>query len=279
MLMSGLTYFVGPAPVEWLSYSSLSYGIKMGYLGLLIWIWCMGFIKISITLTLLRFLQTRTWRIFMYFMIGLQIAMMFGSLLFLTLQCRPLHNAWDPLLSSSETCWKPNIIRTFTYVASGLNITTDVVLSLTPLAFLLRLNRPVRERILLIVLMATGLTAAAAATRRVVLTTTYAMPGVDPMDLNVQFPTWTCVEEFLSLMAACMPSLKVPIQKLFKRSGIKIGTHVTPDINTFQSTQSGGSSGENSLGKNSLGKLGGRIFAGTKGEQDPEKAPTGQEQV
>ena len=202
----------------------------MGYLGILVWAFAMASIKTSVALTLLRFLHTTPWRMFLYALIALQAATALSVLLFLTLQCRPLHAAWDPIWAASATdpnttpstqaaspesatCWEPVALRTSSNASAALNIATDVALSLTPLAFLKRLQRPRRERALLAILMATGLAASAASLRKTVLVQGYGDPDQDYMALNVSIPTWTCLEELLALIAACLPAAKLPMQR------------------------------------------------------------------
>ena len=106
---------------------------------------------------------------------------------------------------------------------SSINIATDLILSFSPLAFLLNLHRPLRERILLIVLMATGLAASAASIRKTQLVLQLGEPVEEQLATSVAISTWSMAEEFISVVAACMPMLKPLFQKLLDRMGVSIG--------------------------------------------------------
>jgi hypothetical protein len=216
-----LTWYVGAHPRHDLTYSELAFGYKFGYVGVFWWAAAMPAIKISIALTLLRFLQDRGWRIFLYAVVAFLGCMALGNELFLLLQCRPLRYAWD-LAAPAGSCWQPGKIKAVSTTISSLSIASDIVLALLPLTFLVRLHRPLRERILLAILMATGLFAGVASLRKTLIVLRYGNPAEDIMDLNVAIPTWTCIEEFAAVVAGCLPSLKLPIQHALARLGYSV---------------------------------------------------------
>ena len=178
-------------------------------------------IKTSIALTLLRFLTSFIWRVALYFIISIQGAMTIVSVFFLTLQCRPIRKAWD-ITMDQGSCLSPSGVRIASVTTAGINIATDLLLSLIPLAFLVNLRRPLRERLLIMVLMAMGIAASVASIRKTTIVLKYGDPSEEPMDLNVSIPTWTLAEQFIGVTAACMPSLKNPIQKLLAKIGFEV---------------------------------------------------------
>jgi len=208
-----------------------TYGYKTAFFAIMIWSAAMTCIKVSAVLTLLRFLQSRAWRVFLWSVIALQAMMLVGNILYLLLQCRPIRNAWN-IAAPKSSCLNLDSSTDITIVISVINVVTDIILSVVPLTFLATLNRPFRERVLIIILMATGLLASAATIRRLLITTEYSKPGADFLALNLINPTWTCAEEFLAVTAVCMPTLKNPIQKLLAAMGFVVGWESASNSNS-----------------------------------------------
>jgi len=219
MLSLPLAGFVGPHPMQEQTPEHASFAYRIGFLAILVWWGAIACTKISVGLTLLRFLKTRPWRVFLWSLISIQVALTVTNILYLTLRCRPIQQAWS-LTPDSHACWDPKPFIKLSYASAGIHIAIDIALSLIPVAFLLNLRRPRAERVLLILLMTTGLFTSAVALRRTILLDHFGSPDEDPMALNVVFPTWTCTEELLGVAATCTPSLKPQLQKLLSRFGV-----------------------------------------------------------
>jgi hypothetical protein len=142
--------------------------IKLGVLGVPIWTLSVACVKISVACLLLRFQPSRTWRIFLYSLIAMIIVTSVGFFLFDLLQCIPLAAAWDPTIQGAR-CVGSNTFRIGSNTNSGINIATDIILSLFPLTFLQKLRRPLLEKVLVGVLMAMGMAAAAASLAKAIL--------------------------------------------------------------------------------------------------------------
>jgi len=222
MLLLPLVWFLGPQ-AHALPVTRIGYGYRLAYLAIIVWAWSMAAIKSSIALTLMRFLRSPAWRIFLYALIGVQTATAVAVTFFLTLQCRPIYYAWSQDVPKGA-CWGPENIKAASNATSAINIATDIILSFVPLVFLMKLQRPLRERVLLAVLMAMALMACIASVMKTVTVQHYSDPTEDIMDLNVAIPTWTLAEEFLALIAALLPTLKMPIQNVLGRMGWSVTT-------------------------------------------------------
>ena len=180
-------------------------------------------IKISIALTLLRIQQDLWWKIFLFFIIGIQAAYGIGNTFFILLQCRPLAAAYD-LSITPKQCLPPSAILIASNLGSAINITTDFSLSLAPIAFLHKLNRPLREKVLVCLLMGMGLLASISSIMKTVVVQSFADPTLDTWAIGISICTWTALEELLALLAACIPAQKPLLQRFLGYIGIDLTT-------------------------------------------------------
>ena len=240
MLMVPITSYLRTRQTNNLiSWDEFIYGLKPSYLAIAIWGLSMTSIKISVALTLLRFLRSTPWRVFLYIMIGLQAAMAISNTLWILLQCRPLAEAWNPL-SLPGVCAPTSAATLASNVTAGFNISTDIILSLVPLAFIIKLQRPLPEKILLALLMAVGMMASVASIRKTIIVTNYfGKPGTDTFAVSVSIVLWTAAEQFIAVIAACLPSFKMLLQKMLATVGITLGTQPTGYGYGSRATKSG----------------------------------------
>ena len=127
----------------------------------------------------------------------------------------------DPKVAKdpATTCWSPIDIQISAYVNAGISIVTDVVFSLLPIVFLRKLNRPLRERLVLGLLMALGLTATLASILKVTLLYNYRNTR-DPYWDSIPLSLWWQLEQNISIIASCIPTLKSPFEKALRRTGM-----------------------------------------------------------
>lgn len=156
--------------------------------------------------------------------IGIQIASALGANISQLVQCRPLHAVWDPAAAPDAVCWKPIQTQISAYVNAGISIVSDIVLSLLPISFLRHMNRPTRERLVLGALMGLGLFASAAAIVKTTYIYSYGSTK-DPLFDVVDLSLWNSLEQDIGIIAACIPCLKQPAERLLKRVGLVSTTH------------------------------------------------------
>lgn len=183
--------------------------------------WCLSmmFIKISIACMLLRIRHTKPWLIFLWTMIAVQIASALASLIFQLLECIPLAAVWDPEKHPDATCAKPQAIFASIYVNSAIAITSDLIFAAVPLIFIRKMQRPLREKIVLGCLMGMGLFAATASIVKTTLIPTYGITGDalwDAMDLTL----WSHLEEHVGILAACIPCLRSLFERFLHQIGV-----------------------------------------------------------
>lgn len=202
------------------------HAVRYGWIAIGIWGISMTCIKVSIALTLLRIQGgSLPWRVFLFSIIGIQAAYGILNLFFnLLIACRPLAMAWDPRVTSGS-CVSVDVMRAVSNTGSGVNIMTDALLSLAPALFLCKVNLPIRERIFICFLMGLGLFASASSIMKTVMVEKFYSPTVSPDDflpIGISISTYTILEQFTGILAACIPALKDILQACLGRIGVSL---------------------------------------------------------
>jgi hypothetical protein len=157
-------------------------GQKYSFLAIPIWGLAMTSIKVSIAMTLLRIQPNNLWwRIFCGFIMFILSAYGIGNTFFILLQCRPVEASWNPAILETVggSCLPPTAIMIASNTGAGVNISTDVMLSLAPIMFLWKLKRPLREKLVVGGLMALGLFASASSVIKTIVVSDFLNPNVD----------------------------------------------------------------------------------------------------
>ncbi|KAK3902511.1 hypothetical protein C8A05DRAFT_44087 [Staphylotrichum tortipilum] len=204
-------------------------GGKNSWIAIGIWGLAMTCIKISIALTLLRIQgKERGWRIFLYTLMAIQTIYGVGNVFFnLVIACRPLEAAWTPFMPG---CVSTEVMSGVSNTGSAINITTDVLLSLSPATFLRKLNRPLRERIFVCVLMGMGLFASISSIVKTVIIIrdwSHIASLPDFWATSVSICTWTAMEQLLGVLAACVPAMKGIFQECLGAVGVSLTENKT----------------------------------------------------
>ncbi|KAK3368452.1 hypothetical protein B0H63DRAFT_76389 [Podospora didyma] len=203
------------------------YSNKLAVLSQPIWAWSMATIKIAVAGMLLRLEQKRGIRLFLWVMVGLQLVVALYATLASTLQCIPLEAAWDLLgLMTDAKCWSKYAIRTSSICVSSFNIVTDVIFALMPVTFLLKLQIPLRERIVIGILMALGIFASVASIIKANAAANFGLTD-DPNLEGISMGTWSLVEEQVAFIAACIPVLRKPFQQVLQHFGLVTVSNTT----------------------------------------------------
>ena len=218
--------------------NDVEYIIKLGVIGISFWGVSVTCIKVGVAVQLLRFQSHRLWRLFLYVIIGFIVATSAAYVLFDLLQCIPLQTTWD-LSITNKNCVGNTVFQKVSNTQSGVSISTDIILSLFPLTFLRHLRRPRSEKVLIGVLMAMGMAASAASITKAVLVHQWVY-AIDIFKVGFAISMWTCVEMFIGVIAACLPSLKSTIQMLLTKAGIDFTADGLPSFFKSFSTRSEG---------------------------------------
>jgi len=94
----------------------------------------------------------------------------------------------------------------------------DFTLAMMPIKLLWHMHRPLREKVLVGVLMALGLLATAIAGYKMTLSKKVYLG--DTLSTTVKLSLWNRLEMLVGIIAACMPCLKSTTERLLQEIGI-----------------------------------------------------------
>ena len=176
----------------------------------------MALIKMSVGFMLLRLEQEVAWRRFLWVLIALQgILAIYNTATQLT-RCIPLSAIWEFLRMEPSKCWSIDSVRINIICTSSIHIATDFIFALLPISFLRKVQRPLRERLVIGVLMALGIVAGAASTMKLANSLTFGRSR-DLKTEGIKIGLWSVIEELVGFIAACIPCLRQPFQRVLER--------------------------------------------------------------
>lgn len=183
--------------------------------------------KTSIALMLLRIQRQLLWQAVMYTIIAVQAIYGIGNCIFVWFQCRPIEAIWNPFIPNA-VCLPTSTLTSVSNTGAGINIATDILLSLAPIVFLRKLNRPLRERIAIGVLMGIGLVASFSSGVKTIKLKDWNSPSVDTWAVGISLSTWTIIEELLAVLTACIPALKPLLETALNVIGVSLTSSRRP---------------------------------------------------
>ena len=173
-----------------------------------VWIWASSLVRISVAFMLLRIKNMGLWRAGLWASIIIQVAIASGRTLFELLKCRPLRAVWYPGLPGS-TCVAVEKVQKVIIATSGSHFLSlvalksnhrvvvfiffDIAFSLVPIGFLRNVRGPLREKIVIAILMALGVVASVAAIIKLIFIKNYGFGGDFLWDLDY-YILWAWVE-------------------------------------------------------------------------------------
>ncbi|QDS74931.1 hypothetical protein FKW77_004352 [Venturia effusa] len=169
-------------------------------------VWTVVMIKTSLAFMLLRFHQGKTWRTALYTLIVVQAMAAFASTFTNYLRCKPIKKAWEGNIIDGR-CINEQRMRTWLWTISAFSIVTDAFYTIIPLTDILRLDRSLRERLALCLLMSVGLLATVASIIKTSIVS-YAFNEFGETRSLSDLMLCSLLEVFLGIMGACLPCLK-----------------------------------------------------------------------
>ncbi|KAK0701397.1 hypothetical protein B0T21DRAFT_379096 [Apiosordaria backusii] len=219
LLMKTVPYTFGGDPSTFTLQDVIN-GNKYAVLSQPLWAFSMATIKISVAAMMLRLEQRRRWRQFLWFMIVILVLICIYNTIAFAIQCFPLEAAWDIAdLITDKKCWSVDAIRVSSTAVSVFNIVTDVIFALMPATFLSNVQIPMRERIVIGILMGLGIFASAASIVKAVALAEFGKTD-DPNGQGIIVGTWFCIEQQVAFIAACIPCLRKPFQIFLQKVGL-----------------------------------------------------------
>lgn len=186
------------------------------------WAWSMAAIKISIALMLIRLEPGVRWRRFLWAMVALQVVLTMYNTLAQFLGCIPFHKTWDFTGAVPGKCWPMRTSFVSQITVQAFVVFTDWVFALMPISFIRKIHRPLRERIVIGVLMGLGIFAGAASLVKIEkiyrLSRTHSMEDVFLQYVTIEM--WCSIEALVGFIASCVPCLRGPSQRLLEHYGL-----------------------------------------------------------
>ncbi|CAI6333629.1 unnamed protein product [Periconia digitata] len=182
------------------------------------WMLGIAFTKLSVAFMLLRFEQARYMRNFLWFFVGVLVVVCILSVLSQALQCIPLRAAWDFTIRPKAKCLSMEAQGGIAIAINCINVITDVLFALLPISFLRKVQLPLRERIILGVLMGLGLFAGIVAAVKTYYLTRFFVGNPIINAIRVGFLSST--EALLALATCCIPCLRALFQRILERFGL-----------------------------------------------------------
>jgi hypothetical protein len=198
-----------------------AFAAKLAFFAIPVWCTSMTLIKASAVLTMLRLPLTRTSVAVLYSIVAVQGTYWLADVVYAFAKCQPAYLAWS-ITDRENHCPSERTDILVSSIGSAINITTDIIISIAPMLLFWKLRRPLRERILICGLTGIGLVASFASVHKAVIVGQWANVNDDKWEMSMAIATWTITEQFVSVLAACSPSLKGPIERLLNKFGIAL---------------------------------------------------------
>src|SRR5947209_7956213 len=108
----------------YISQAALISTLKCLYITAFFAFWASSLARISIAAMLLLFQTYYVWRMVLWILIIIQIAIATGCNICLFIACRPMQANWEYI--SDAVCWTNQQIRIFSYTHSAMGIISDL---------------------------------------------------------------------------------------------------------------------------------------------------------
>ncbi|KAK0726104.1 hypothetical protein B0H67DRAFT_599025 [Lasiosphaeris hirsuta] len=195
--------------------------------------WALAFAKMSIAWMLIRLRrEERIWVTVMAATMVIAAGIGVSANSFQLSLCHPLWAVWDHS-NPDAVCMDLHVARTSINVHAGLTITTDVILSLAPITFIVKMKQPLREKFVLAFVMGLGLVASAASITKTFMTKNYGIAG-DTLRDSVGITIWSILEMQLAITASCIPTLRQLFERILRRLGLLGSTPYNHSLSYFR---------------------------------------------
>jgi len=188
---------------------------------------------------LLQVAQSRRSKVAIWATIALQVAVMLMYIIAQLVQCNSV--IAHKINIKESQCLTPSQIWSYTYASTsefssvahtqavvsltlpGIAICSDLLCTIIPICLLKNLTRSRVEKILISILLGSCLLGTGACIARIYYMVVFDFSSPDGFYLMVDRFIWSRAEESLMIIAACVPLMKSPIERLLKRLGLAQG--------------------------------------------------------
>ncbi|KAL4921642.1 hypothetical protein BDW62DRAFT_197777 [Aspergillus aurantiobrunneus] len=187
--------------------------------------------KTSFAVTLLRIVVVRWMNWVLWFIIITMNIVNILAALFVFVQCEDPRTNWDPTIVSK--CWPDYVFTNFSLFVGAYSGAQDFSLALMPWTIVWNLQMKKKEKIGVAFAMSLGIFAGAAA----IVKTTYLVKLSAKADFTwemVPLLNWAAVEDGLTIIASCIPTLKPLLTKIFPSSTTNESYNMLPPRATYE---------------------------------------------
>ncbi|KAF5563379.1 integral membrane protein PTH11 [Fusarium phyllophilum] len=171
--------------------------------------------KTSFSISLMRLAAQRFIHRFLWFIVVTMLILHILISIFVFVHCEDPRATWNPAIVSK--CWHPNSYLGVLYFIGAYSAATDFILALLPWAMLWNLNMKNKEKFGVAVAMSLGVFAGAIAVIKCTKLKANATSTDPTYDVGELLLT-ACAENALIIMAACIPTLRPMLRKVFPSS-------------------------------------------------------------
>ncbi|KAI1331102.1 hypothetical protein F5Y16DRAFT_423674 [Xylariaceae sp. FL0255] len=170
----------------------------------------LGLLKISVALALLRLSKSKTYTRILYAAIAFVSIYTIFAVLTLILYCKPVNGFWDFTIHAK--CYSISLFIRFGLANTALSIFTDILLATLPIPIIWKLQLKTKTRVYLILVLALGFAAVGIGIVKAVNQINFNANEDETFQIAVVF--WAFVQLNVSIIAACIPSLKPLLRPL-----------------------------------------------------------------
>ncbi|EPE30949.1 hypothetical protein GLAREA_03916 [Glarea lozoyensis ATCC 20868] len=203
----------------YLSMDQLIQAVKYSNLAMIPFIFCTMLTKISIAIMVLRLINIKGMKYYMYFMIGSLVLVNGAAIVIIFSFCRPTYAYWDITVVKPH-CWSKKVLETASNVQGAWSIFTDLVCTSVPIIMIWRLQMARNYKLAVSFLIGFGLITTICSAVRVehyIKLEANTHSGDSTYD-DVSTIVWISLEENIGLISMNLPALG----KLFKLAQDKI---------------------------------------------------------
>ncbi|RBQ70617.1 hypothetical protein FVER14953_03741 [Fusarium verticillioides] len=171
--------------------------------------------KTSFSISLMRLAAQRFIHRFLWFIVVTMLTLHILISIIVFVHCEDPRTTWNPAIVSK--CWHPNSYLGVLYFIGAYSAVTDFILALLPWAMLWNLNMKNKEKFGVAFAMSLGVFAGAIAVIKCTKLKANATSTDPTYDVGELLFT-ACAENALIIMAACIPTLRPMLRKVFPSS-------------------------------------------------------------
>ncbi|KAF3398286.1 hypothetical protein F1880_005824 [Penicillium rolfsii] len=179
--------------------------------------------------------QTRSHRITLWILAGLQIVINCIFIIIIFVQC-PGHTSaiWDQ--SGKAKCWDVHVQAYYGYFQGAFNSATDLYLAVFSTFIFWNLNLKLRVKLGLITLLGLGIFAMIASIIKTVQSRVLAISDSEPTTATVNYDRWLYIETYLVIVTTSIPCIRSLFRPMNSRKISSRDTHALSSRYAVSST-------------------------------------------